>query len=602
MEIIKTTRPRNVNLWKTAGILYGDLGTSKAYVLGLAFALAGHSSFWFILAVSILTLLVGINYIKICEFNPNGGGVYSSARRRSKVVSLIGAFFLVSDYIITASLSALSAFYYLGVPYPAMWAIVAIVAVGLLNFLGPKHTGRLSVYLAVPTILTVITLGLLSAPYLPEAVAKLETPSFSLGTDWVIFVGIIVALSGIESIANITGSMRLDRGSTHKNPSVVKTSTPAIMMVVLEVCFFTTLFGLAMNALPGLEVSNGEVSAPGYPNVRDAMLRYMGEVFGGSALGYSFGYYFSLLVSIVFAFLLLSAVNTAIIALISLFFVMSRDEELPEIFQKLNRFGVPHYSTLVAFIAPAVVLMFIHDIAGLASLYAIGFVGAIAINLGATSTNPQIPLKLWERVLMCFTFLIMTAIEITLFIDKPHARGFVVAVIGLGLLLRAIVSEQKETAAIPASMPDVSQIPKLASHETEKEPMLVAVNGPGKTLDFALKEAQQQNRPLYILIVKEQKVLIENEDERVWKYDQKAIDVVDYVINKPDKPSVGFLYTITPSTSHSIIDIAQQKNVKSVIMGRKSGGKFPVPSRFKDRAVKEVSRELPKNMNLIVVY
>src|SRR5207237_7788591 len=41
-------RPRNVD-WKRAGaILYGDWGTSKAYVIGLAFAVAGSASFWLI--------------------------------------------------------------------------------------------------------------------------------------------------------------------------------------------------------------------------------------------------------------------------------------------------------------------------------------------------------------------------------------------------------------------------------------------------------------------------------------------------------------------------------------------------------------------------
>lgn len=93
MITIQTERPREVNSWRAAGILYGDLGTSKAYVLGLAFALASYSSFWFILAVSILTLFVGLNYIEICKLYPNGGGVYTSARNRSKVLALIGGFF-----------------------------------------------------------------------------------------------------------------------------------------------------------------------------------------------------------------------------------------------------------------------------------------------------------------------------------------------------------------------------------------------------------------------------------------------------------------------------------------------------------------------------
>jgi hypothetical protein len=39
-------RPRNVDTPRAAAILYGDWGTSKAYVIGLAFAVAGYSSFW----------------------------------------------------------------------------------------------------------------------------------------------------------------------------------------------------------------------------------------------------------------------------------------------------------------------------------------------------------------------------------------------------------------------------------------------------------------------------------------------------------------------------------------------------------------------------
>lgn len=44
MELSTTTRPRNVDWKRAAAILYGDWGTSKAYVIGLAFAVAGYSS------------------------------------------------------------------------------------------------------------------------------------------------------------------------------------------------------------------------------------------------------------------------------------------------------------------------------------------------------------------------------------------------------------------------------------------------------------------------------------------------------------------------------------------------------------------------------
>lgn len=598
METIRVIRPRNVDELRAAGILYGDWGTSKAYVLGLTFALAGYSSFWYISAVSILALLIGINYIKICSFYPSGGGVYSSVRERSKLLSYIGAFFLISDYLITAALSALSAFHYLGIPHPELGAILAIIAIGVLNFLGPRHTGSLSLWLAIPTVLVVFLLFYTSVPFLPQAIRQLEPPTVNLMKDWNIFVGIIVALSGIESIANATGSMRLDPGSTHAKPSVIKTSTPAIIMVMLEVCIFTALLGLAMNALPGLEVSNGEISAPGYPNVRDSMLRYMGSIFGTSMFGPAFGHIFALIVSVVFALLLLSAVNTAMIALISLFFVMSRDKELPSLFQKLNRFGVPHYSTLVAFTIPVFILLIVSDVAGLANLYAIGFVGAIAINLGATATNFKLDLKLWERVLMFFTFLIMACIEITLFIDKPAARMFVIAVIGAGLLLRLVASKQKEKVVVPKARPVLqpSEITK------EQEPMLVAVTGVNKSIDYALEEAKTRNQPLYVLFIREQKVVTEIDHERLWLEDDGACEVVDYISCKPVEASLNFLYVITPHTSHSISEIAKQKNVSHVILERKRSLAHLFFHTLRGTAVSDVSRHLPKHIKLIVVY
>ena len=112
---------------------------------------AGYASFWLIAAMCVLTALVGINYIVICRLYPDGGGVYASVRHRSEVISIVGAFLLIADYLVTAAISALSAFQYLGVPHPEKFAAVAILIIGLLNLLGPKHTGGLAFLISVPT-------------------------------------------------------------------------------------------------------------------------------------------------------------------------------------------------------------------------------------------------------------------------------------------------------------------------------------------------------------------------------------------------------------------------------------------------------------------
>ena len=81
--------------------------------------------------------------------------------------------------------------------------------------------------------------------------------------------------------------------------------------------------------------------------------------------------------------------------------------------------------------------------AGLADLYAVGVVGAIATNLGATSTDRKLSDQDVERTLMFGTFLVMAAIEISLLIDKPNARYFAVTILAVGLILRGLVQERR---------------------------------------------------------------------------------------------------------------------------------------------------------------
>src|SRR5208337_327892 len=159
-----TRRPRNVDVPRAAAILYGDWGTSKAYVVGLAFAVGGYSSFWLIAAMCLLTGLVGVNYMAICRHYPDGGGVYASVRHRSEIISIVGAFLLIADYIVTAALSALSAFQYLGQVFHmsplamSLCAAGSILLIGSLNYLGPKHTGNLAFFISVPTVVVVVLL------------------------------------------------------------------------------------------------------------------------------------------------------------------------------------------------------------------------------------------------------------------------------------------------------------------------------------------------------------------------------------------------------------------------------------------------------------
>ena len=600
----KSKRPRNVDSARAAAILYGDWGTSKAYVIGLAFAIAGYSSFWLIAAMCVLTALVGFNYMIVCRHYPDGGGVYASVRHRSEILSIVGAFLLIADYIVTASISALSAFQYLGVAHPELCAGAAIVAIGAFNYFGPKHTGGVAIAVSIPTAIVVAGLGVFCLLHLNEALQNLKPLSGTFQENWKGFVGIVLALSGVEAVANATNVMKLDPGSTDEHPSVAKTSTPAIAIVMLEVCSLTALLGLGMLALNGLHVHGGDVDAPGNPGVRDYMLRYMGEIFVGSSFGPLAGQIAAWIITGVIAFLLLSAVNTAVGALIAISFLMSRDGELPQQFERLNPFGVPNTGLIVATAIPAILVVAVRDVSGLADLYAVGVVGAIATNLGASSTDRNLDLKTWERAVMFCTFIVMAAIEVSLFIDKPNARLFAATILVIGLILRGLAAERAERRATGAAASNRSKKAELPSpfeqtvHETTGPAMLCAVRGIGRTLDFAIQEAKDTDRPLYLLFVREQPVMAPGDRKRKWIEDDEARAIFTYAKNKAQGHRLLPAYAISDSPADTIVDIAATVGASYLIVGAPQ--RNALVNLLRGNIIRNISSILPEEIHLLV--
>ncbi len=509
----------------------------------------------------VLTALVGLNYIVICRLYPDGGGVYASVRHRSEVISIVGAFLLIADYLVTAAISALSAFAYLGVPHPEKFAAMSILIIGLLNLLGPKQTGGLAFLISVPTAIVVVVLGLFCLPHIGEAFGHLQPLHGTFTQNWAGFVGIVLALS-------------------------------------------------AMHALGGLQIVNGDVNAPGAEGVRDYMLRYMGQVFVSGSLGPALGHIFAFIVSIVFGLLLLSAVNTAIVDLIAIQFLMSRDRELPKLFQRLNKWGVPSAGMLLATIVPMVLVLMVKDMAGLADLYAVGVVGAIATNLGATATDRKLSIKSWERTLMFATFIVMAAIELSLLIDKPNARYFAVTILAVGLILRGLVQERRmkkeakrvAEPLVPEKLP-VDLAPAVPREPTVAatvgvESILCAIRGTGRTLDFALREARKTGSRLYLLFVREQAFMTEQDVQRKWQDDEEASRVFNEARQKAGDHPPLFAYAVSPSAAETIVDIAATLGVSRLILGAPQ--RNALINLLRGNVIREVSHSLPEEIDLLV--
>ena len=617
-------RPRNVDWKRAAALLYGDWGTSKAYVIGLAFLAAGFSSLPIILAVCAVTGLVGINYMVICRHFPDGGGVYSAARAQGRALAVIGALLLVADLTVTAALSGWSALTYITSgaehiawikllrDHIALTTIGVLLIMGVINYFGPKHSGTFAVALAIPTVLVVVALIAISAPHLTTHF--LEPRHESLGTVWVQFVGVILALSGAESIANLTGVMKLDPGSTMEHPSVARESLKAIAPVAIEVVFGTALLGWAMLSLPQalgktLHLTTRSDVALVLQQRSEDMLRFMGEQFAAATFSAAMGNVFGWIVGIVFFLLLLSAANTAIVAMIGLFYMMARDREMPRQFKRLNRHGVPIYPLIISIGLPAVVLLFAANFTALAGLYAIGVVGAITVNVGSCTFNRTVGFTWYDRLLFGITFAILSFVELTLAHTKLDALQFVLAVLIGGLALRAYTLKRQGLTTVTlhrqvAAMVNPELPATMRSHLSDEQKIMVAARGITPVLSFALDEAQLREATLCVLYVKEVAVYYTGGGTTLgrarWQDDPEANAIMSLMLKLGAEREVCVvpLYAVSPDAAATIVDLSATMGVDFLLIGATQ--RTALANLLRGSVVTSVAQHLPETIQLLI--
>src|SRR5213596_2311683 len=617
-------RPRNLD-WKRAGaLLYGDWGTSKAYVIGLAFLAAGFSSLPIILAVCALTGLVGINYIVICRHFPDGGGVYSAARSQGRLLAVVGALLLVANLTVTAALSGWAALSYITSgaeqitwikflrDHIALTTTAVLLFLGAINYFGPRHSGSMAIALALPTVIVVLVLIGISAPHLTTQF--LQPRHESVGALWVQFVGVILALSGAESIANLTGVIKLDPGSTMEHPSVARESLKAITPVAIEVVLGTALLGWAMLSVPSVIgktlhlTDRGQIAAVLGQRSED-MLRFIGEQFATAKFSPAVGQIFGLIVGIVFFLLLLSAANTAIVAMIGLLYMMSRDREMPRQFRRLNRHGVPTYPLLIAIGLPSVVLLFAGNFTALAGLYAIGVVGAITVNVGSCAFNRTVGFTWYDRLLFGATFCILFFVELTLAHTKLDALQFVVAVLAGGLALRAYTLKRQGLTTVTVThkvaqmvAPDLEATVQPRLQEGQK--IMVAARGITPVLGFALDEAQLRKATLCVLYVKEVAVYYTAAGTRLgrakWQDDPEANAIMSLMLKLGAERGINVvpLYAVSHDAAATIIDLSATLGVDFLMIGATQ--RTALAKLLRGSVVTSVAQELPESIQLVI--
>jgi nucleotide-binding universal stress UspA family protein len=158
--------------------------------------------------------------------------------------------------------------------------------------------------------------------------------------------------------------------------------------------------------------------------------------------------------------------------------------------------------------------------------------------------------------------------------------------------------EAREVAAPPASVHLATASSEPVSDFTAAESILCAIRGTGRTLDFALREAHETGRRLYLLFVREQRFMTEQDAKRKWQEDPEAAETFSLAKQRAgDRPPLC-CYAVSESAASTIVDIAATLGVSCLILGAPK--RNALVNILRGNVVREVSDLLPEEIDLIV--
>jgi len=292
--------------------------------------------------------------------------------------------------------------------------------------------------------------------------------------------------------------------------------------------------------------------------------------------------------------------------MVSIQYVMARDTELPKGLMKLNIFGVPWKTLVAAVVLPSMILLVTGDLDMLAGLYAIGVVGAIAINLGSCCWNREMPLRAAERVGMGLLAAIMVAIEMTLSVEKPSALLFAGSVLGIGLSMRfvtktvmpararkaALTKEREALGLTQASAPEVTEYGTPAGQlDMSKPKILMATRGGMALINFGVKYTKRLDGILMVMFVRQINVIgMGTTPELAIEDDHEALAVFKKAAEACKKAG--------PEVAYAILDHAATYNVEAVLMGitRETG----LLRALRGDVLSAVAGNLPEDISLLI--
>ena len=127
---------------------------------------------------------------------------------------------------------------------------------------------------------------------------------------------------------------------------------------------------------------------------------------------------------------------------------------------------------------------------------------------------------------------------------------------------------------------------------------MCAVRGIGRTLDFAIAEARETDRPLYLLFVREQPIVMAEDRKRKWMEDPEAREIFAYASEKADGHTVLPCYAVSDSPADTSVDIAATVGSSRLILG--APHRSALLSLLRGNIIRQVAHLLPEDIHLLV--
>ena len=452
-------------------VVFADIGTSVYYTPGILFGsdpangVGTHAALFVLMTMAVFVLL-SLKYAEVTIRYPEGGGVVTvGTRALHPFVGLIGGMFILVDYFLTAALSAVSGIGYLAFVVPALngnliagiAAMVALVVLGVLNWIGISESAKVSAAFATLAFISQVAIvgGVLLHLGIADAVATIPRmvagPRLAPLAVLTGYAGAFLAFSGLESISQLSPVMREPRTRVARVAMGAVVGTIALTSPLLTL-WSTTL--LAPRTIYANAASNN-------------LLSLLADAVTGRWLGIE--------VAISGSILLIFACNTAIIGTYHVFLAISRMRFFPEFIGRRNRLrGTPHYAILLAVGIPVLILipasLSPNTQTILGDLYAFGLLGAFSVtclSLDVVRWREQTPLttpghalpspvSLGTRLIFVIGLLTTLLVVVawgTNVIHKPLATAFGGSVTVLGLVVAAVNYTLLSRRGIPVIFP-----------------------------------------------------------------------------------------------------------------------------------------------------